>query len=179
MTGNGNSAHVAGTGNVLTTSSAAVDLWDNAAANVAGNANTVTLYDNATLGLSGQNDTVVVSGTGDTISASSTEIELSGGSDAITGDYDTVRFYGQATVAASGTHETFVMAATPASATISGFDATDTVQFSASTFANFNALLAHASQQGADTVIKTDAAHSVTLAGVKLSSLNQSRFSFA
>ena len=57
------------------------------------------------------------------------------------------------------------MAATPASATISGFDATDTVQLGASTFASFNALPAHASQKGADTVL--------TLAGVKLSSLKQ------
>ena len=179
FSGSDDDLHVSGTGDRVSGSSGAIDLWSNAAATVAGDDDDLTLYDNTRLALSGSNDVVVLAGSGNQVSASSTEIELSGGSDAVTGSYDTIRFYGPATVAASGTHETFAMAATPANATISGFDATDTVQFSASTFANFNALLAHASQQGANTVIKTDATHSVVLSNTALSSLIQSRFTFA
>jgi hypothetical protein len=62
--------------------------------------------------------------------------------------------------------------------TISGFNATDTIELSASDFANFAALSAHLSQSGADAMISLDANDSIKLSNVLPSSLAASDFRF-
>jgi Ca2+-binding RTX toxin-like protein len=54
----------------------------------------------------------------------------------------------------------------------------DVIQLDAAEFANFQAVLAHAAQVGADTVITLDAADSITLQHVTLSSLTAADFLF-
>jgi hypothetical protein len=54
----------------------------------------------------------------------------------------------------------------------------DTIQFNHTVFANFAAVHAHAAQVGSNTVITIDAADSVTLVGVALSSLHSADFHF-
>jgi len=64
--------------------------------------------------------------------------------------------------------------------TITGFSTAsfDKVAFSTAEFASYAAVMADARQVGANTVITADAADSVTLAGVTLSSLSSSNFEF-
>jgi len=62
--------------------------------------------------------------------------------------------------------------------TINGFASTDTMQFSASDFANFAALKPHISQSGANTLISLDASDTVTLTGVTATTLTSSQFHF-
>ena len=58
--------------------------------------------------------------------------------------------------------------------TVGGFGSTE----DHSLFASWSALLNHTSQVGANTVIALDAADSVTLTNVAMSSLQQSQFHF-
>ncbi len=64
--------------------------------------------------------------------------------------------------------------------TITGFSTAsfDKIEFSTSQFSSFAAVMADARQVGANTVISADAADSVTLEGVTLSSLTSSNFEF-
>ena len=76
-----------------------------------------------------------------------------------------------------GGSDTFVFGSSLGNDVITGFQATgsshDILQFSQSTFANFAAVLAHAAQVGSNVVITVDAADTVTLANVHLSSLQK------
>src|SRR5262249_3102773 len=63
--------------------------------------------------------------------------------------------------------------------TILGFNTSkDVIQLNTSQFANFAAVLASMKQVGSNTVITGDAADTITLDGVKASSLTASDFSF-
>ena len=140
----------------------------------------MTLNTNDTVSASGTGDTATIQGTGDSLAIAAAQIGVADGASAtISGAGDIIKLLGGAALTLAGTGERLQFASQPANATISGYDQSDMLQFSASTFANFNALLAHASQQGANTVIKTDATHSVVLSNTALSSLIQSRFTFA
>jgi hypothetical protein len=57
-----------------------------------------------------------------------------------------------------------------------GVSVGDVIQVDASLFANFAAIQSHAAQVGAHTVITYDAANTITLTGVSLSSLNANDF---
>ncbi|AEV39454.1 outer membrane adhesin like protein [Pseudovibrio sp. FO-BEG1] len=59
-----------------------------------------------------------------------------------------------------------------------GEGASDVIEFEASVFADFDAVLAAAAQDGANTVISIDEDTSITLEGVTLSDLHQDDFSF-
>ena len=64
--------------------------------------------------------------------------------------------------------------------TITDFKAqNDTIQIDHNLVGGFGALMSHASQVGSSVVIALDAAHSITLQGVNLSSLNSSDFVFS
>ena len=62
--------------------------------------------------------------------------------------------------------------------TVEGFDATDTMNFSKSDFADFQALQGHMQQSGANTLISLDANDAITLTHVALSTLTASQFHF-
>jgi Bacterial Ig-like domain len=76
--------------------------------------------------------------------------------------------------------DTFVFASNFGKETVTDFHSTgsvqDILQFSQSTFANFAAVMAHAEQVGANTVITLDAADVVTLNNVTASTLHASNF---
>ena len=57
-------------------------------------------------------------------------------------------------------------------------DASDTIQFSHSTFGSWTDLLSHASQSGANTVIHTDATDTLTLQNVTLATLCKTHVQF-
>jgi hypothetical protein len=61
---------------------------------------------------------------------------------------------------------------------VGGFNSTDTMTFSASDFANFQALQQHMSQSGVNTLITLDASDKITLTNVNLSTLTASQFHF-
>ena len=64
--------------------------------------------------------------------------------------------------------------------TITDFKAqNDTIQIDHNLVGGFGALMSHASQVGSSVVIALDAAHSITLQGVNLSSLNSGDFVFS
>jgi hypothetical protein len=62
--------------------------------------------------------------------------------------------------------------------TIDGFGNGDILQFAANDFGSFGSVMHHTHQVGADTVIRLDAADSITLVGVAKSSLVASDFKF-
>jgi Ca2+-binding RTX toxin-like protein len=76
--------------------------------------------------------------------------------------------------------DTFVFGTSFGKDVITDFQASgwhhDVLQFSHNTFSNFAAVLAHAAQVGSDVVITADAADTVTLHNVQLSSLQKGDF---
>ncbi len=132
-----------------------MNLWGGIAASVTGIGDAIYLDTRDTLNLSGSGHTVTLGG-----------------------DNNSITLDGSATIAAQGQTETFVFTPTAGTNTISGYNASDTLEFSRATFANWQTLLSHATQSGPDTVIRADQTHSVTLTGVALSSLEQSQVRF-
>ncbi len=59
-----------------------------------------------------------------------------------------------------------------------GTEGADVIEFATSLFADFDAVIAAAEQDGANTVITLDAGNSITLEGVTLSNLHQDDFAF-
>ena len=146
---------------------------------MAGTGNYIVLGNTDIVTASGTGTTATIQGTGDVLTAQSARIGLLDKSSAsVTGQGDTFGFFGGSTLAVSGTNEAFVFMANPGTSTISGWDASDSVQFSTSTFANWQALLGHASQSGANTLIQLDPTDTLTLTGVALTSLKSSQVHF-
>ena len=84
---------------------------------------------------------------------------------------------GNDTITGKGGSDTFVFGSNFGKDIITDFQATgsshDVLQFSHNNFSNFAAVLAHAAQVGSDVVITVDAADTVTLQNVHLSSLQK------
>ncbi len=180
MSGTGAVVNVASTGEAVGVIGGQVNFWDGASATVTGAGNDVTLNNDDTVTVTGTGASATLQGTGDHLTVSGASIGVVDGSAAtVTGQHNTLTLFGGAAITAAGTNDAFVFSPTPGTVSITGYDPTDTLQFSTSTFANWHALLNHASQQGADTVIHTDASHAITLAGVTLSKLQQSHVTFA
>jgi hypothetical protein len=98
----------------------------------------------------------------------------------VVGSGDTINLIGNNSVTANGGSDAFVFQPAIGQNTISGFNSSDTMQFSASDFADFTALLDHMSQSGADnTSISLDANDTVSLIGVTPANLVASQFHFA
>ena len=73
----------------------------------------------------------------------------------------------------NGGNDTFVFSGNIGKDTIADFSAsTDVVQLSHNTFADFAAVLAHATQIGSDVTVTIDSSNSVTLHNTTLSQLN-------
>ncbi len=97
---------------------------------------------------------------------------------AFTGSGDNFTFHGASTLSVGGNNDGFIFEPTPGSATIAGYNSTDQIYFDHSTFSSWQSLLSQSSQVGNDTLIHTDATHSVTLQNVTLASLKQNNFHF-
>jgi hypothetical protein len=113
------------------------------------------------------------------INASGSRITIGAGSLAsINGTGDTITIGPNANVTAPGANDAFVFHNGFGKDTVSGFGATDSIQFDSANFANWATVLGDAKQSGSDTVITLDAADTVTLKNVAVSSLNQNQFHF-
>ncbi len=148
----------------------------NAQTSVAGGGDTVNF-----LGSSGNAASLYnTAGTADTINGSNGSIYLTGAQASVTGNSNTLNFLGTGnTASVSGSTDAFVFQAAFGQDAINGFASTDTMQLAASDFANWSALLGHMTQSGSNTLITLDAADTITLTGVAMSSLQQSQFKFA
>lgn len=101
-----------------------------------------------------------------------------GDTDAINGSNNDIILLGSSTITENGNNNNFVFHPGFGTDVISGFDASDTLQFDHAIFADWGHLLAASSQQGGDTVIAFDANNTITLQNVALSSLTQSQVQF-
>jgi hypothetical protein len=116
---------------------------------------------------------------GDTVNGSNGTVNLTSAQATVNGSTDTLNLSGTSTVTANGGSDAFVFGATIGKEVVNGFASTDTIQFSASDFANWSALSSHMTQSGANTVITFDANDTVTLTNVTASNLTSSEFKFA
>jgi Ca2+-binding RTX toxin-like protein len=115
----------------------------------------------------------------DGVAGSNGVVELNGATATINGNSDTLYFNGGQNVASvTGSQNAFVFQAAIGQNTVTGFVATDTMQFSKSDFANWSALLSHTAQSGANAVITLDANDTVNLTEVTAAYLTSSQFRF-
>ena len=114
----------------------------------------------------------------DTVTGSNGTISLSSAQATVTGTGDTLDLSGTSAVTANGGSNAFVFGAAIGTEVINGFVSTDTIQFSASDFANWSALSSHMTQSGANTVITLNSSNTVTLDGVTATTLTSSEFKF-
>lgn len=134
----------------------------------------------------GSGDDIVEGGEGnDVIAGGSGDDQLKGnaGNDVITGgsgDDDIEGGAGDDVLTGGSGSDNFHFAANFGHDTITDFGASeaDVIWFTADLFANFDAMMDHATQDGADVVITVDADHSVTLSGTSLASLVADDFRF-
>ncbi len=147
----------------------------NAQTSVAGGGDTIDL-----LGSSGNAASLYnTAGTADTINGSNGSIYLTGAQASVTGNSNTLNFLGTGnTATVSGSSDAFVFQAAFGQDAINGFASSDTMQFAASDFANWSALLGHMTQSGSNTLITLDASDKITLTNVAMSSLQASQFHF-
>jgi hypothetical protein len=172
----GDIAALIGTNNVwdYVYGSNATITFNNAQANVSGGGNTLNFVGSAGNLVS----LYATAGVADAINGSNGAINMTNAQTSATGNNNSVYFYGNNTLTANGTSDFFVFQSPIGLNTINGFDPTDTLQFNASDFANWNALLSHMSQSGADTVISLDPSDTVTLTGVTAANLTAAQFKF-
>ncbi len=136
--------------------------------------------------LNGSGDAGTATGATDYVVLGSSDewVALKGAGDSVTGsgNGDYVEFGGSSAAAnLTGNTESYVFDASFGNVVISGFNATDTVQFSKSDFASWAALssAAHLSQGATGAVITFNAADAVILTGVSVNSLVAANFHFA
>ena len=125
--------------------------------------------------------TVSLYGTGtsaDTVGGSGAFLALNGVAASVNGNGDTFWLGGTNTLTLAGNSEQIITAKTLGDDTITGFNSTDHIQFSASNFADWAHLLGATKQSGSDTIITLDAGDQITLKGVLASSLSSSQFAF-
>jgi hypothetical protein len=149
----------------------------------------------AQAGIVGGGDTVYLDGsasnvaslsnTGDAwdgVYGSNGAIGLNNGQAGVTGDDDIFYFaaaHDANWLAVNGANETFVFQSTFGNDAIVGFNSSDAMQFAATDFADWSALLGHMSQQDANTVITLDAGATITLVNTQMASLTASQFHFS
>jgi len=177
VSGSGNAATLSNTGGAwdsvnasggtvyLTSAQGAVVGRGNNVDFVGGSANAVSLYSTA--------------GDWDSVTGSNGSVYLFSAQAGVAGSGDTVHFSGTSNaVTQGGASDAFVFQPAIGLATINGFAASDTMQFSATDFANWSALSSHTSQSGSNTLISLDASDTITLTNVTAASLNASQFHF-
>ena len=80
-----------------------------------------------------------IAGDGDTVTpAPGATAGVSGANDIVQGNGNTITILGASTLTVAGTGDTFVFRPTPGSSSIAGYDASDIVQFSPATFADWS-----------------------------------------
>jgi VCBS repeat-containing protein len=148
----------------LTNAQASVFGGDEAIYLMAGGVDQVNLFD--------------TSGAADNVSGSNAVIHLDSASATVTGNGDVIYLAGVSAVTTNGS-ESFVLQAAIGQEVITGFTASDKIQFAAADFANWQALSSgHIVQVGADTVIGYGGDESLTLHNFAASSLTSSQFRF-
>ncbi|WP_428333329.1 NF038122 family metalloprotease [Novosphingobium sp.] len=117
--------------------------------------------------------------TADTVYATGGTISLNNAKAAFTGTGDIVNFSGSSAATFAGANQTLAFAPRiGGNDVITGFASSDSVQFSASDFNSWAALLGATTQSGSDTLITLNASDTVRLVGVTASSLTASQFHF-
>ncbi|WP_420382137.1 NF038122 family metalloprotease [Novosphingobium sp.] len=117
--------------------------------------------------------------TADTVYATGGTISLNNAQAAFTGTGDIVNFSGSSAATFAGANQTLAFAPRiGGNDVITGFASSDSVQFSASDFNSWAALLGATTQSGSDTLITLNASNTVRLVGVTASSLTASQFHF-
>jgi len=132
--------------------------------------------------LNGQDDSLKLFATGanaDTVYGSDSVISVIGSQATINGSDDQINMFGDDTVSLNGESHAFVYQPAIGESVVNGFDASDTIQFSAQDFASFSALQGNTQQVGANTVITLDANDTLTLTNVLATSLSAAQFKFA
>jgi Calpain family cysteine protease len=184
VSGGGNNVELYGTGDAVSLYNTGSN-WDW----VGGSNSTVNVYSSLS-SVSGGGNNIELYGSGDVVSIYNT-----GSNWDWVGGRGAVNFYGvDATLGASGDTATFAGSTNMATLsggsdllnflstfgldTINGFTSSDTLQFSKSDFASWNALQSHMTQSGANTVIRLDANDTVTLTNFAASALQQSQVKF-
>ena len=173
--GTGNSVSLYGTGGNWDTINAVNTgvVLNSSQASVTGGGDTLWLY--------GSGDQVSLYATGasaDTVNGANAIMTLNGVAASVAGDGNQITLNGTNTLALSGNSEQIFTAKALGSDTITGFNATDHMQFAASAFADWAHLLGATKQQGSDTVITLDAGDQITLKGVLAASLSSGQFAF-
>ncbi len=143
-----------------------------AQASINGGGDTLWLNGGATVSLYGTGTSA------DTVGGSGAFLALNGVAASVNGNGDTFWLGGTNTLTLAGNSEQIITAKTLGDDTITGFNSTDHVQFSASNFADWAHLLGATKQSGSDTIITLDAGDQITLKGVLASSLSSSQFAF-
>ncbi len=175
LNGTSNSISLYNTGGAWDTvnGSNATVVLNSAQASVNGGGDTLWLY--------GSGDQVSLYATGanaDTVNGVGDALTLNGVAASLAGDGNQLYLNGTNTLALSGNSEQIFTAKALGSDTITGFNATDHMQFAASAFADWAHLLGATKQQGSDTVITLDAGDQITLKGVLAASLSSGQFAF-
>ena len=98
---------------------------------------------------------------------------------AIVGSHDTVNVGVGNALSLQGANDVLDLRQLFGDTTLSGFGASDVMDISNSDFADFQALLSHTTQSGANTLITLDAHDAIELTNVAASSLTASQFRFA
>jgi hypothetical protein len=97
-------------------------------------------------------------GVSDGVYGSNGAVYLNSAQATVAGNSDTISFYGTGnSMTANGASDAFVFQPAIGQDVIGGFNASDSMQFSASDFANFTALSQHMTQSGSNTLITLDA----------------------
>jgi hypothetical protein len=176
----------------LTNAQAGVTGGGNTIGFAGGSGNVVGLYTTGTNwdAVSGSNGTVYLTSAQAAVTGGGNTISFAGGSGNAAGLYNTggswdsvwgsnaTIYLSGAQAAVTGANDTFAFLASFGVDTISGFSATDSMQFSVSDFANWAALSSHMTQTGTGTVITLNASNTVTLNAVTIASLTASQFHF-
>jgi T5SS/PEP-CTERM-associated repeat protein len=131
--------------------------------------------------LNGADDSLKILATGgvaDNVYGSSSTISVIGSQATINGSDDVIKMFENDAVTLNGGSDHFIYQAAIGDDAVSGFSASDTMQFSAQDFASWSALQGHISQAGANTLISLDANDAVTLNNVSAASLSAAQFKF-
>ena len=143
-----------------------------AQASVVGGSNAITLNDASSVSLYQTN------GAADTVTGSGDYVVLTNSQATIVGDANSIFVNYTNSLALSGTAEAIYTSGQFGTDQISGFVASDGIQFSTADFADFAAVQGAMTQSGANTVITLDVNDKITLNNVQASSLTSNNFSF-
>ena len=150
---------------------------NNAQVNIVGGGNSVT-FDGSSNDFA---ELYATQGNWDQVKGSNGSVALNTAQANVTGNHDTIAMQGTSgnLLGLYGNSEAITVQPAFGQSAIIGFNSTDTMTFSASDFADWQALQGHMAQSGANTIITLDASDSITLYSVTASALTSAQFKFA